>query len=366
MHSSINNQDARFQLSMFAAIMEKGSGLLALSEKGSGKLVYMNEAGMQMLGSTDPAVLEELMAQNRLGIAEAPGEDREWRNKDGQKRWGYYESILFRHEGQEYCFSRLADSSPNSYYQMLEASKEELTAALGKEKELSELKSRFVSLASHEFRTPLSTILSSAFLVKQYGAEEDQAKRDKHLQRIVSSVNLLTDILNDFLSVGKIEEGKIQVRNINFDIETLFHNVIQEMQGIIKEQQEIDYRHSGVREVALDPSLLKHIVMNLLGNAIKFSGSEATIRVRTYREDGQFRLVVADDGIGMSAEDQQHLYERFYRGANVSNIQGTGLGLHIVSKYSELMNGRITCESDLGKGTTFTVIFPLNNETVYQ
>jgi signal transduction histidine kinase len=102
--------------------------------------------------------------------------------------------------------------------------------------------------------------------------------------------------------------------------------------------------------------------MNLLGNAIKFSPASATIAIYTKKEPGAFTLQVKDNGIGMSQEDQQHLFERFYRGANVSNIQGTGLGLHIVSKYSELMNGRISCESELGKGTTFTIVFSLNNK----
>jgi len=167
----------------------------------------------------------------------------------------------------------------------------------------------------------------------------------------------------DFLSVGRIEEGKIQVRIISFDVNDLFQNVIQEMQGIIKEGQDVDYLHIGSAEVTLDPALLKHIIMNLLGNAIKFSGKDATILLRTYRKEDEFKLVVADKGIGMSQEDQQHLFERFFRGTNVSNIQGTGLGLHIVSKYSELMNGSISCESELGKGTTFTLTFPINNKT---
>lgn len=528
MHLSINDLDIHFQLSMFAALMERGGGLLAVREKDSGKLVYINEAGAQMLGTTDYPEIDELLRKNNLGYCDwtlenginssRPGrEEREWVNSAGQKQWVVYEKILFKHSGREYCFFRLGDITSDSYYQqkiekelqrfgalfdyasigilvtnkrgeivmindfaldqfgyqrqellghpveellppyvrdrhighreryaahpqsrpmgigvdlhairkdgsefpveislshynneegpfviayinnitarkqaeanieklnneleqmveqrtvqlrkaleMLEISTAELSAALGKEKELSELKSRFVSLASHEFRTPLSTILSSAFLVKQYAGEEDQSKRNKHIQRIVSSVNLLTDILNDFLSVGRIEEGKIQVRAINFDIKDLLYNVIQEMQGIVKEGQQIDYLHIGMPDVTLDPSLLKHIIMNLLGNAIKFSNSDATVSVRTYRDSDQFRLVVADKGIGMSQEDQQHLFERFYRGANVTNIQGTGLGLHIVSKYSELMNGAIACESELGKGTTFTVTFPLNNKT---
>jgi len=528
MYSSINELDDQFQLSMFSALMERGTGLMGVREKENGRLLYVNEAGMRMLGSTDPAVLEELLQKNKLGFCDwtlengassnSPGrEEREWVNSAGQKQWGIYEKILFKHSGKEYCFFRLGDLSSDGYFQqkiekelqrfgalfdyasigilvankrgeivmvnnfaleqfgyrreellgrpveqllpaklrdrhvryredfigqpqsrpmgigldlhavgkdgrefpveislshyqneegtfviayinnitarkqaeanndrlnneleqmveertlqlrkaleLLELSTEELTTALGKEKELSELKSRFVSLASHEFRTPLSTILSSAFLVKQYAGEEEQSKRNKHIQRIVSSVNLLTDILNDFLSVGRIEEGKIQVRIINFDVNELFQNVIQEMQGIIKEGQEVDYLHIGATEVTLDPALLKHIVMNLLGNAIKFSGKEATILLRTYRKEDEFKLVVADKGIGMSQEDQQHLFERFFRGTNVSNIQGTGLGLHIVSKYSELMNGSISCESELGKGTTFTLTFPINNKT---
>ncbi|MRG45330.1 PAS domain S-box protein [Chitinophaga sp. SYP-B3965] len=245
----------------------------------------------------------------------------------------------------------------------LEASKAELTVAFDKERELSELKSRFVSMASHEFRTPLSTILSSVFLLKQYEGEDDQPKRNKHIQRIVNSVTLLTDILNDFLSVGKIEEGKIQIRNSNFDVREHVGNVIQEMQGVIKASQDIAYQHAGRPEVFLDPSLLKHIVMNLLGNAIKFSNDDGVISIYTASEKEQFKLVVKDNGIGMSQEDQQHLFERFYRGANVSNIQGTGLGLSIVSKYAELMNGQISCESELEKGTTFTIIFTLDNQT---
>lgn len=241
--------------------------------------------------------------------------------------------------------------------EQLEQSKQEVMVALDKEKELSELKSRFVSMASHEFRTPLSTILSSAFLVNQYTTETEQPKRSKHIQRIISSVTLLTEVLNDFLSVGKIEEGGVQVRSITFDIQQHIAGTIQEMQDIVQEGQQIVYTHEGAVNVQLDPSLLKHILLNLLGNAIKFSGKHSVIKVRTEHNGNDVILKVKDAGIGISQEDQQHLFERFFRGANVSNIQGTGLGLHIVSKYAELMNGHITCESTLNEGTTFTVTF---------
>jgi len=233
----------------------------------------------------------------------------------------------------------------------------DLMDSLQKEKELSELKSRFVSMASHEFRTPLSTVFSSAYLVEKYNTTEEQPKREKHLQRIVSAVNMLTDILNDFLSVGKIEEGKIQVRPAEFNIRKLVNDVIQEMQSIAKPQQELVYEHIGDEHLVLDPSLLKHIVMNLVSNAIKFSPERKSIQINTLVDKDFCRLIVSDSGIGISIEDQQHLMERFFRGANATNIQGTGLGLHIVAKYAELMNGKVECFSELESGTRFVVTF---------
>lgn len=234
---------------------------------------------------------------------------------------------------------------------------EDLREALNKEKELSELKSRFVSMASHEFRTPLSTVLSSAYLIEKYTSAEDQAKRKKHLQRIVSSVNMLTDILNDFLSLGRIEEGKIQVRLTRFDLYELVTSQTGEMKGILKEQQKIHYQHQGNREVVLDPSLLKHIIINLVSNASKFSPPDMPIEIRTIVDDDRVILSVKDQGMGISKEDQKHLMERFFRGVNAGNIQGTGLGLHLVSKYAELMNGTVEFTSELEKGTEFHITF---------
>ena len=238
-----------------------------------------------------------------------------------------------------------------------------LTEALEKEKELNELKSRFVSMASHEFRTPLSTILSSAYLVSQYTYTDDQPKRDKHLQRIISSVNLLTDILNDFLSVGKIEEGKITVRFSQIDIPQLVNELVNELQPILKHNQQLVYGHDGEHMAIMDLALLKHIIINLTSNAIKFSPEAGQIDIKTIIKDETLTLSVKDEGIGISEEDRTHLFERFFRGTNAINIQGTGLGLNIVSKYAELMNGNITCDSELNKGTTFTIVFDLKNHS---
>ncbi len=233
----------------------------------------------------------------------------------------------------------------------------ELRAALSKERELGELKSRFVSVASHEFRTPLSTVLSSVYLLQKYTSAEDQPKREKHIQRIISSVNLLTDILNDFLNVGKIEEGKIQARFSLFDLEKNLSDTISEMQSMCKTGQRIVYRHSGDKQVELDPGMFKHISLNLLSNAIKFSPENSEIEIRSKVDEAGIELRIKDSGIGISQEDQEHLFERFFRAANAINIQGTGLGLHIVSKYAELMNGKITCNSEADKGTEFIIIF---------
>ncbi|WP_300601266.1 PAS domain-containing sensor histidine kinase [Niabella sp.] len=246
--------------------------------------------------------------------------------------------------------------------QDLEQSKDDLSKLLEREKELGELKSRFVTTASHEFRTPLSTILSSTYLIERYTTTEEQPRREKHLQRIVSSVQLLTDILNDFLSVGKIEEGKIQVRFTRFDIGELVSGVVREMEVTLKKNQQLVYHHKGDPVVELDASLLKHIVMNLVSNASKFSPEDGHIIIETSCDAKTMSLSVKDNGIGISKEDQKHLMERFFRAANAGNIQGTGLGLHIISKYTELMNGSIKCTSELDQGTEFIITF--NNHIV--
>ncbi|UEG50097.1 PAS domain-containing sensor histidine kinase [Ferruginibacter lapsinanis] len=242
----------------------------------------------------------------------------------------------------------------------LEESKDELAKALSKEKELSDLKTRFVSMASHEFRTPLSTILSSASLVAKYTQGDEQEKRDKHIVRIKSAVSNLNDILNEFLSIGKIEDGKVVAHHSRFNIKELITTIVGEIQGIAKHGQHIQYTHIGSDAVELDVSLLRNIIINLLSNAIKFSPENGTINIVSRVDDTSTEVSIQDSGIGISKDDQEHLFERFFRGANVTNIQGTGLGLHIVGKYIELMDGQITVASELEKGTTFTFTFKNN------
>lgn len=239
--------------------------------------------------------------------------------------------------------------------QELEVSKDELTKALSTEKDLSDLKSRFVSMASHEFRTPLSTILSSASLVAKYTETEEQEKRNKHILRIKSSVSNLTNLLDEFLSIGKIEDGKIIAHNIEFNIREMITALCSEMESIAKNKQQFNYLHTGDEIIFSDSALLRNIITNLLSNAIKFSAEGSLIEVTANITNTAIVLTVKDNGIGISREDQEHLFERFFRGTNVTNIQGTGLGLHIVGKYIEILDGEIEFESELEKGTSFII-----------
>ena len=239
---------------------------------------------------------------------------------------------------------------------------EEVRNALKKERQLNELKSRFVSMASHEFRTPLSTILSSVSLISRYTQGEQQHKREKHIERIKSSVRNLTAILEEFLSLTRLEEGKIDVRADAFDARSFFHEVIDEMQGLLKPGQRIDLEAGALNEVFLDKHLLRNILNNLLSNAIKYSEAGSHIRVELEVSEETMRFAIMDEGIGIPEEEQVHLFERFYRAHNATNIQGTGLGLNIVRKYVSLLNGQIDFDSTLGEGTTFTITCPRRYE----
>lgn len=244
----------------------------------------------------------------------------------------------------------------------LEASKQQLSESLEKEKELNEMKSRFVTMASHEFRTPLSTILSSTSLIGKYVSAEDDEKRQKHVSRIKSAVANLNLILNDFLSAERLEEGKALVNLSTFSYNDLVNEVINEMHNLLKENQHINYTHKGTELIYTDKQKIKNILINLISNAIKFTAAGKNINVTTEANGNNISLSVADQGIGIPPDDQKYLFDRFFRAKNVTNIQGTGLGLNIVKKYIEALNGEIDYESKLNEGTTFKISIPVNEK----
>ena len=238
----------------------------------------------------------------------------------------------------------------------------EVKEALKKEMELNELKSRFVTTASHEFRTPLSAILSSASLIGKYNDSKDEDKRTKHVNRIKSSVANMIGILNDFLSLSKLEEGKVANTPVEFDMQELSGEIMEELSLVLKEKQSIVYEHQGNgKQVVLDKNIVKNISVNLLSNAIKYSPEGKKIEFFTTISHQNLDIVVKDHGIGIPDLDKPHLFSRFFRAHNAGNIQGTGLGLNIVKKYVDLLEGQISYESELNNGTTFTVNIPIKN-----
>ncbi|HEX2607087.1 MAG TPA: PAS domain S-box protein [Flavisolibacter sp.] len=235
----------------------------------------------------------------------------------------------------------------------------ELTQALEREKELSDMKSRFVSMASHEFRTPLSAILSSTSLVEHYLQPEQTEKRTKHLDRIRSSVKNLTNILDEFLSLEKLEQGKVETHATTFDLKESIQDAIEDMEGMSKRRrQTILFQYEGEELISQDKKILKNVLLNLLSNAIKYSPDEKAIKINVQVDPASVRISIRDEGIGIPKEAQQHLFEKFYRANNAVNIQGTGLGLNIVKRYMELLKGSIHFESEEGQGTVFHLLMP--------
>ena len=241
----------------------------------------------------------------------------------------------------------------------LEKSQGELNAALNKEKELNEIKSRFVSMASHEFRTPLSTILSSASLAAKYQLTHEQDKREKHILRIKSSVQHLNDLLEDFLNLGRIEEEKVIINVALFDVEAFIHQVFDELKYELKQGQQLLLIFNGPNIFTTDKRLLKNVLINLLSNAIKFSDEYKPIEVTVINSESKLLLQVRDQGIGIPKEDMPHLFSTFFRCKNAVHIQGTGLGLHIVKRYIDLLEGQITLSSQINEGTVFNVGLPI-------
>lgn len=236
----------------------------------------------------------------------------------------------------------------------------ELKNALSKERELGELKSRFVTMASHEFRTPLTTILSSVFLLENSKEEDRERIRNVHFGRIKSAAKNQAAILDDFLSLSKLEEGFVKPSYRLTVIETLTHEVIEEINTLKKAGQKIIYLHSGNTEAqVIDRQFLRNIVINILSNAIKFSPQDCRIDLMTKVDANQLTITVADRGIGIPLEEQQHIFTRFFRAGNAQNIDGTGLGLNIVKKYVDLMRGNIVFESGVNEGTTIIINIPI-------
>ena len=240
---------------------------------------------------------------------------------------------------------------------VLERTKE-LSEALESEKDINEMKSAFITIASHELRTPVTIILSSVILMEKFNNKGEYDKIDRHIQRIKSAIKNFTSILDDFLSLEKLERGVVRVKKETFDIMEFMKVLTEEMEGILKPEQHIHYSHEGNNLVVQNQKILHNILVNLLTNAIKYS--ETDVMLNTINRNGELTVIVKDKGIGIPEQDQKNLFKRFFRAENVKDFQGTGLGLSIVKRYVELLNGSIEYVSALSQGSTFTIQLPEN------
>ncbi|MCP4457370.1 MAG: PAS domain S-box protein [Cytophagales bacterium] len=254
---------------------------------------------------------------------------------------------------------KLAEVALKKSLEDVKRAEKKILKALEKEKELSELKSRFVSMASHEFRTPLSTIASSANLIDKYPDTEQQEKRAKHVDRINNSVKNLIGILNDFLSMEKLESGTVSIKKSEVNMHEILDETIQEMSLTLKKNQHIECSCREDLVVNTDPHLFKNLLYNLVSNASKYSDEGAEIKVLGKVKGNNLQIEVIDRGIGIPKKEQKNLFTRFFRAGNVTNIQGTGLGLHIVRKYVDILGGEISFRSKEGEGSTFVVRIPI-------
>jgi PAS domain S-box-containing protein len=242
--------------------------------------------------------------------------------------------------------------------EMVEQRTIKLTEALHNEKMVNEMKTAFVSMASHEFRTPLTSIMSSAILLKKYNDLKQYDKQSRHLQRIEISVNQLIAILEDFLSMDKLERGIITTNEQTFNLEIFFKDLIEELEWSLKENQHVHFKHQGTSMVLLDRKILRNICMNLFTNAIKYSSTD--IFITSNIKDKILQISFIDHGIGIPEEEQKYLFNKFFRAKNADNIQGTGLGLTIVEHYVNLLRGSVFFESKLGEGSKFEITLPIN------
>lgn len=301
----------------------------------------------------------------RLAISEVQFSDRKIytgfihdlsKEKEAEERLKEYASHL---EEQVQERTQLLKESVKA----LEDAKEKVSFSLEKEKELGQLKSRFVSIASHEFRTPLSSIQLSAILIEKYAQQSDKENISKHVGKIKIAIGNLTGILNDFLSLERLETGKIEPVLAEFDIVKFSEEITEEMQLVAKLNQQIIYQHTGTQStVKLDQALLKNCIINLISNATKYSGENTFIEFNTEIVGPLLTVVIKDNGIGIPEDDQKHLFEAFFRAHNTGTIPGTGLGLNIVTRYTEQMNGQIKFSSKVNQGTSFTLLFPIKHE----
>ncbi len=356
---------------LFRLIAEHSSDLFCLHEP-DGTIIYASPSSMQILGFSpaemigkkpldfiESSYLKDVDKQTFISLLESRNSRIRYKfqHKNGSIRWLEATSNdIFDSTGnitRIQSFSRDITESVHLF--------DDLMKALSKEKELADLKSRFVSIASHEFRTPLSTILSSAELLQLKFEVMDGVKPNliRSVDTIIEEVERMNNLINDILVLGKLEAGKTPFNPVSLDIAKLVSQTISTDFRNVGVGKPIVPEISGrIKMVEADPSLFRHIFVNLLSNAYKYSPGNQAPKVNIKYKKNELVLEVIDNGLGIPKEDQKNIFSSFFRAHNVLNIEGTGMGLVIVKEFVELHNGTVTLESEEGKGATFIVSLP--------
>lgn len=313
-------------------------------------------------------VMKRLVAPLISGKKEKVNFETMHKRKDGSL-YPVEVHLQLSHIGKkEVCVAIVLDITERKYYtQQLENTVEERTQqlreALKAEKKLNELKTKFLSLVSHEFKTPLTSILTSTSLLSKYTETEQQDKRDKHINTIKYKVRHLDNILTDFLSIERLDTGKINYNITVFPLSKLVNEVIYDSNTLLKEGQHIRYplNIEGM-SLEFDEKIMTLALSNLVHNAIKYSPEDTEIDLQVIKDGKNLQININDQGLGIPMEDQPFIFDRYFRASNVLTVQGTGIGLNIVRQHMHNLGANITFKSELGQGSTFTLHIPINNK----
>jgi PAS domain S-box-containing protein len=353
----------------FSAAFEASPVFISMMRMSDEKYVLANEALVNWLGCTREEVLGrtsaelgiwEDLAERRLmweylrGVGSIRQRECRWRNRRGQVFTILLSAETIKVNDVAHVLSLALDITQRKQ------AEEETLKALGREKELSQLKGNFVSMVSHEFRTPLAVIQSSAELLREFFQKMHPAERDEQLESIIGNTRRMAGMMEEILVLSRLDAGKLDFRPAVLDLATFCRCVVDEVISATSRRCSIEVSlASGLPQALADERLLAHILTNLLSNAVKYSEPGGCVRFAVERDSAEAQFVIRDEGIGISADDQQMLFTAFHRGANVGSRAGTGLGLLLVKRCVELHRGKVRIESQVGQGTVVTVRLPV-------
>jgi PAS domain S-box-containing protein len=357
----------------FSAAFNSGPTITAISRASDGKFVLANDAFLDWTGYSRDEVVGR--TANELGVWADPAERQRFleeirsagwirgrecrlRNRQGKVTTMLAAGVIIEFEGVDHLLGMMVDISQRKQAEA------ELHRTLAREVELSQLKSNFVSMVSHEFRTPLGIIQSSAELLRDFYQKMQPGEREEQLESIARNTRRMAAMMEEILVLSRLDAGKLDFQPAALDVSAFCRRVLDEVLSATNRRCRIDLSLSPVSAQArADERLLGHIFTNLLSNAVKYSEPGATVRFSVDREGPDAVCTIRDQGIGISEEDQQHLFKAFHRGSNVGTRPGTGLGLLLVKRCAELHGGKLQLNSRIGEGTTVTVRLPVFQET---